>query len=119
MSHNDGGWIGVDLDGTLAQYDGWQGPEHIGDPVPAMLGRVKEWLAAGREVRVLTARVHSRTSHNNREHARNIITAWCVKHVGLALIVTSEKDYAMIELWDDRCVQIEPNTGRRMDGKED
>lgn len=24
------GWIGVDLDGTLAGYDGWVGPEHIG-----------------------------------------------------------------------------------------
>ena len=24
------GWIGVDLDGTLAQYDHWRGIEHIG-----------------------------------------------------------------------------------------
>jgi len=24
----------VDLDGTLAMYDGWRGSDHIGDPVP-------------------------------------------------------------------------------------
>jgi hypothetical protein len=28
-------WIGVDLDGTLAQYAGFKGPEHIGDPIHA------------------------------------------------------------------------------------
>lgn len=31
------GWIGVDLDGTLAVYDEWRGVSHIGAPVPAML----------------------------------------------------------------------------------
>lgn len=24
-------WIGVDLDGTLAEYDGWRGWKHIGN----------------------------------------------------------------------------------------
>ena len=38
------GWIGVDLDGTLAHYDKWRGVEHIGKPVPVMLERVKKWL---------------------------------------------------------------------------
>ena len=33
------GWIGVDLDGTLAEYHGWNGGA-IGEPVPAMLARV-------------------------------------------------------------------------------
>ena len=33
------GWIGVDLDGTLATYEEWRGLEHIGDPVPAMKER--------------------------------------------------------------------------------
>lgn len=40
-----GGWIGVDLDGTLAEYGGWKGADHIGAPVPAMLARVRAWLA--------------------------------------------------------------------------
>ena len=46
------GWIGVDLDGTLAEYHGWKGSEHIGSPLPAMLARVKTWLEQGIEVRV-------------------------------------------------------------------
>lgn len=52
------GWIGVDLDGTLAHYDGGVGVDHIGPPVPAMLTRVKQWLAEGRAVKIFTARVH-------------------------------------------------------------
>ena len=49
------GWIGVDLDGTLAAYGGWMGPD--------------------------SADFH-------------------------------------VELWDDRCVQVEANTGLRVDGKD-
>ena len=26
-------WLGVDLDGTLAHYDGWKGIDHIGMPI--------------------------------------------------------------------------------------
>jgi hypothetical protein len=34
------GWIGVDLDGTLAHYDGiWRGDEYIGEPVGRALSR--------------------------------------------------------------------------------
>ena len=54
---NGKGWIGVDLDGTLAEDNGYDGPTDIGPPVPGMVERVKEWLAKGREVRVVTARV--------------------------------------------------------------
>src|SRR5690349_18780615 len=50
------GWIGVDLDGTLAEYHGWKGVEHIGPPIPEMVARVKQWLAEGRDVRIFTAR---------------------------------------------------------------
>jgi len=34
-------WIGVDLDGTLAHYDGWKGPTHIGAPIHKMVQRVR------------------------------------------------------------------------------
>ena len=117
------GWIGVDLDGTLAFYDGWHGPQHIGEPIPAMLNRVKRWLAEGKDVRIFTARVDGGTvalSMGNKdgdqcrdvERVKGFIEAWCEKHVGRVLPVTCQKDYGMIELWDDRCVQVIPNTGR-------
>lgn len=104
------GWIGVDLDGTLAHYDGWQGVYHIGAPVPAMLARVKNWIAEGREVRIFTARVHG-----GEPEVRATIESWCAEHIGVALPVTNLKDYQMVELWDDRAVQVIPNTGARAD----
>ena len=104
-------WIGVDLDGTLAHYDDWQGPEHIGAPIAPMVARVKRWIAEGRDVRIFTARVH-RDDGANRQH----IEAWCAEHLGCVLPVTNEKDWDMIEVWDDRAVQIITNTGRRADG---
>jgi len=103
------GWIGVDLDRTLAKYDKWRGSEHIGEPIPLMLNRVKEWLNEGRNVKIFTARVSS--NNPERIYSLYIINKWCEKHIGQVLEVTSEKDYGMIELYDDRCKQIIPNTG--------
>lgn len=102
------GWIGVDLDGTLAHYSGWNGGV-IGPPVPAMVERVRKWLAEDREVRIFTARVCD-------ADFRTVwaIQSWSEKHIGKRLAVTNLKDYAMVEIWDDRCVQVERNTGRRV-----
>jgi len=54
------GWIGVDLDGCLARYEGWKGIEHIGEPVPAMLDRVHAWIDEGKIVKIFTARIFRR-----------------------------------------------------------
>jgi hypothetical protein len=116
------GWIGVDLDGTLAFYDGWKGGR-IGDPIPRMLERVKKWLADGVEVRIVTARVAETGARNDQgqedntlfaDEQRELIAAWCEQHLGQRLKVTASKDLAMIELWDDRAVQVIPNTGRAL-----
>ena len=113
----DKGWIGVDLDGTLAEYHGWRGPSHIGPPIPAMLERVKQWLAEGQEVRILTARV-SHDSHQTKmimaAQAHNAIREWCIEYIGQELAITCVKDYRMTELWDDRAVQVVKNTGERV-----
>ena len=117
MSTNFKGWIGVDLYGTLAVYEGWRGAGHIGEPVVPMVTRVLRWLTAGEDVRIFTARVGPQKDVNDAIRAREGIDAWCLKHLGQTLPITATKDYAMRELWDDRCVQVEPNTGRRVDGK--
>ena len=39
-----------------------------------------------------------------------------MEHIGRRLIVTCVKDYEMIELWDDRAVAVEFNTGRYLGG---
>ena len=102
------GWIGVDLDGTLAFYNGFVSPSHIGPPIPKMLERVKKWLEEGQEVRIFTARV---SDPEEAKEAQLAIFKWCFKHLGRVLVVTCSKDYQMLELWDDRCVQVVPNTG--------
>jgi hypothetical protein len=108
------GWIGVDLDGTLAHYDGWKGWNHIGDPVPDMLNRVLKWIAEGRDVRIFTARVSHDGSPSRMveaQHAMIRVMDWCEQHIGRTLPVTCMKDFAMTELWDDRAVQVQANTG--------
>lgn len=118
-------WIGVDLDGTLAEYHGFKGPEHIGPPVPAMLERVKRWLGEGRDVRIFTARVDGGTValsmgeqagelFREVEKVRGYIETWCQAHLGRVLPVTCVKDFGMVELWDARCVQVVPNEGRAL-----
>lgn len=104
------GWIGVDLDGTLAVYDEWHGPEHVGEPVPSMVERVKRWLREGKDVRIFTARVWN----DPDGVALRPIQDWCRKHLGTVLPVTNAKDYGMVELWDDRAVAVVPNTGVRV-----
>ena len=109
------GWYAIDLDGTLAHYDGWRGPECIGDPVPAMLALVKKMLADGKDVRIFTARVHTDdTAARNQEVsiARGAIGLWLEKHLGRRLPVVNAKDFGLITLYDDRAVQVEMNTGR-------
>lgn len=106
------GWIGVDLDGTLAHYDHWRGEDHIGEPIPLMLERVKQWIIEGKRVKIFTARVSNDTSDN--WHCTRVVEDWCKKHIGVILDVTCKKDYGMIELWDDRCVQVVKNTGERV-----
>ena len=108
------GWIGVDLDGTLAMDEGRRGLRRVGRPVPAMLRMVKQWIADGVEVRIFTARVGGGRPAAEREAAVAAIEGWCVRHVGRRLAVTAEKDAGMDELWDDRARRIERNTRRRI-----
>ena len=112
----DAAWYGVDLDGSLAVHGTWQGPLHIGAPIPAMQRRVKRWLKQGRRVKIFTARVCEKDPVLLTAIV-NAIQDWCVKHLGQSLDVANEKDYNCIEFWDDRAVQVVRNTGRRADGK--
>jgi hypothetical protein len=108
------GWIGVDLDGTLARYESRQGIHFVGGPIAPMVERVKDWLAQGKRVKIFTARVYCSESGDptEREQQRTMIREWCKKHLGQELEITCVKDYDMIELWDDRAVAVEKNVGR-------
>jgi len=101
----DEGWIGVDLDGTLAHDTGWHGPDQIGPPIPEMMERVRNWLRDGRRVKIFTARA-------TIPQQIPPIREW-LRQQGLPeLEVTNVKDFACIEIYDDRAVEVIHNTGR-------
>lgn len=109
------GWIGVDLDGTLALYDRWRGEDHIGPAILPMVERVKDLLHLGHTVRIFTARVDGLYFHNTpADDVLGIksIRAWCLLHIGKVLTITNRKDFGMTTLYDDRAVRVEHNTGR-------
>lgn len=122
MAGDNKGWIGVDMDGTLARDNGSPVDHPLGPPIPLMVARVKQWLADGRDVRIFTARA-ARTDESTYHayydstgatfHAlqEQMITEWCIEHLGCALPITATKDFMMAELWDDRAVQVMSNTG--------
>lgn len=101
------GWIGVDLDGTLAHYDERHGMERIGAACVPMLRRVHQWLAAGIEVRIVTARAGDPS-------LKSSVTPWLRDHNLAGLVVTHRRDPGLLQLWDDRAVQVEMNTGTIM-----
>lgn len=116
------GWIGVDLDGTIAHYSGWQGIEHVGEPIKPMCDRVRLWLSQGKRVKVFTARVAGinvniigdRAAGVSEKDIKGPIEEFCIQEFGQILEITNIKDFGMIELWDDRAVQVEMNTGRQI-----
>ena len=104
-------WIGFDLDGTLAEYNGWNGIEHTGKPIEGMCNLIKKLHSNGEMVKILTARVAPRSDGVDPEKAKKYIEEWCEKNLGFVPPITHEKDSLMETLYDDRVVQVIPNTG--------
>jgi hypothetical protein len=105
-------WIGVDLDGTLAHDSGNKrgnrGLGEIGSPIMPMLNRLRKWIVEGKTVKIFTARASS-------PKQVVMIKKWLASYGLPDLEVTNVKDLRMIELWDDRCVQVMTNLGEPVD----
>jgi hypothetical protein len=124
LSETQKPWYGFDLDGTLAEYHGWQGIQHIGKPIKSICKLAINLHKMGKEVKVVTARVSYRFQHGKeygeefivdengkRHYASDYIKEWCENYLGFIPEITDKKDYLMLWLVDDRTVQVEPNTG--------
>lgn len=117
-------WIGVDFDGTLCTLDlhalmtGTYGPRTVGEPIPIMVERVKNWVKNGENVKIFTARVSpitSRTLGVPASEMKELINVWCDKYLGFRLPITHEKDCYLKEIWDDLPMnQVLVNTGYRI-----
>lgn len=134
------GWIGFDLDATLAEWgEGTSNPGdvlRIGKPILPMVNRLLKHLDDGHEVRIFTARVGPASDAeciaafqgrgqfppyagqvgpmpqvDGLNYQRTLIENWCEEHLGVKLPITCTKDFHMYMLYDDRCVQVIPNTG--------
>ena len=132
----EGGWIGVDLDGTMFTYYEWVGWNVFGEPIKPMIERIQAWVEAKIQVRIVTARIglpwaktengmllyssklmhHCKVTGNAFSDAMMMraIQDHCVSHGLPRLEVQPHKDVNMIELWDDRAIQVVANTGRTL-----
>ena len=106
-AHKQNAWIGVDLDGTLAEYHGWEGALVIGPPIPKMVEFVKDLLSKGKTVKIFTARI----DEPRRWDIYDAINEWCKTHLGVVLGITNVKDKYCETIYDDRAVQVRKNTG--------
>lgn len=98
--------IAVDLDGTLAFHlSGKFNPKVIGKPITAMIKRVREWISKGEIVKIFTARASD---------PKNIppVKRWLKRHGLGKLQVTNQKTPDIKQIWDDRAVSVQENTGK-------
>lgn len=96
--------IAIDLDGTLAEYHGFVGDHHIGQPIVKMLDFAKGLIKDGHEVVIFTARADSQESIK-------YIEKWLDRHGLPGLIITNIKLKSFERIYDDRAIRVEMNTG--------
>lgn len=96
--------IAVDLDGTLAHYDGWKGVDHIGEPIPRMVDAVWNAHSKGHKVVLFTARA------NDKESITHIFEWLALNNIPITEI-THIKRKEFTHFWDDRALGVVANTG--------
>jgi len=100
--------VAFDLDGVLALH----GPREkesgeIGKPISSMIKKLKEFLAAGYNVVVFSARL----GQGDRREITREIGNWTMKHIGVRLPVTDVKSADWECFFDDKAVQVIRNSG--------
>lgn len=99
---NINGWVGVDFDATIAKY---YGNESLGEPIPKMIGYVKELIDGGETVKIFTSRIGVDYS----PEAEHQIKLWCSENGLPELEITNKTDEFMKMLLDDKLRQVVSN----------
>ena len=104
-------WLAVDLDGTLAVYDGWKGEDHIGDLIQPIADRIKQRVNDGWKVAIFTARVSGQPAE--AAHAEGVIWRWLEDNniANFISVITANKGKHFSEFWDDRAIAVVKNHG--------
>ena len=102
-----------DFDSTLSFYEE-PFSTTLGPPVPEMVRKVKAAIAEGVQVVIFSARVYPGADYERLAQSTNAmlnIAEWCQKHIGQVLPITFVKMPIFTKLYDDRAIEILPNTG--------
>lgn len=106
----------VDLDATLARYDGWQGHEHFGAPLDGAREFLAQ-LAATHRVLIFTTRTKADDPALGRDGASadelaNLVRDWMAEHDLFFDDVYTGQGKPVAEVYvDDRAVSVPPNPG--------
>lgn len=102
--------ICVDLDGVLAQYDGWRGVDHIGDPIPGAREFLAE-LQVEYNIVIFTTRCNPEVNHG-RESADLLakrVEDWLRKHdMPFDHVYRGVGKPLCAAFIDDNCIRILP-----------
>lgn len=101
--------IALDFDKTLAYHESSWGISRVGEPIPSMLKKVKEWVAKGYKITIFTARLsHDLVQSKAQER---LIKDFLAKNDLPDFDVTSTKKPYFSHIIDDRAYHVFPNTG--------
>lgn len=97
------GWVGFDLDGTLAEADFHEPyvPTFIGRPIPSVVALARYVLSLDVTVKVFTARVAPPIDMVEKREVLHAISDWTKEHIGVALTATATKDRGCLAIVDD------------------
>ncbi len=112
------GYVDCDLDGSLVKND-VELPftmGKIGSPINKSIERIQRHIHNGDDVRIFTARAEY--TGQDRELMIEKINQFCEEHFGKRLPITNRKSVWSRIIYDDIAIQLEPNTGERIDGKD-
>ncbi len=104
-----GDLIAVDLDGVLAQYDGWKGIDQIGDPMPNAAKFIRALMTLG-SVMIYSTRTCPDQNHGrDAEELAQYVTSWLRKHeIPYDSVWVGDGKPAAVAYIDDRAVTCRP-----------
>jgi hypothetical protein len=106
-------WWGFDIDKTAFVDEGGTRGGVIGEPIQGIIRRIKYFLRTGRNVCIVTARVHPSEpdAAAQRLLIQDTLDATLGKEMAIRIPIRCDKDRHMIDLYDDRAKQVIPNRG--------
>lgn len=100
----------VDLDGVLAQYDGWKGIDHIGEPNGGAREFLKELQKLGLRVVIHTTRLNTSVNEGYHEtQLHSFVTSWLDTHrMPYDEVYVGQGKPIAVAYVDDRAVHVKP-----------